>query len=149
MMLRPSKEHYEKMVELVQSGKEWKSGRGWGGKMGWFYGGQTVQGVVPYYFDYKVPRGRRLVVDICIYNNMMESDRCRYFPREKQAFLHFTVCQKPWRCQHGMAEWSACLSLDSPYTRCCCTNPYLQFRPFHIFHVGLCRPWLAQVHVDA
>jgi hypothetical protein len=42
------------MVDLVQSGKEWANGRGWGGKMGWFYGGQTVQGVVPYYFDYKV-----------------------------------------------------------------------------------------------
>lgn len=55
---------------------DYREGSGWGGShIGWFYGGRTIQGVLPYYYN-EVSKNRSLIVDRCIYNSMADEDNC-------------------------------------------------------------------------
>ena len=93
---------------------------GWGGsKIGNFWGGQTIQGIVPYFY-YSIHPGQALELNRCEYNCMVDNP---YYPHRKkvvsvercldqkptcqdcrlQVFenvrsAHFTICQKPWTC---------------------------------------------------
>jgi len=78
LVLSPAKAVYEKLVDIVREG-DFREGSAWGGKnVGWCYGGQTFQGVIPYYFQYvhkdaKGPEDEKKYwreADSCIYNNM-------------------------------------------------------------------------------
>ena len=100
LVLRPSLADYRALINIVLT-TEFNMGGGWNGsKIGWFWGGMTVQGVLPYYYNMGTltPRGRRQIVDRCIYNTMADSDECQKTPIEAVKSAHFTICQKPWTC---------------------------------------------------
>lgn len=47
---------------------EFRRGSAWNGsKIGWFWGGMTVQGVLPYYYNLITAKGRAQIVDRCTY----------------------------------------------------------------------------------
>ena len=56
----------------------------------------------------------RVQVDMCIFNNMGDSDRCRLMDPAKVKIFHFTVCQKPWYA------YVAHLPTASPHTHLSC-----------------------------
>ena len=94
--------------------------RGWGGsKIGNFWGGPTIQGIVPYFYHSILP-GQALELNRCEYNCMVDNpyyahkkkgviiercldkqltcQDCRLQVFEKVKSAHFTICQKPWTC---------------------------------------------------
>jgi hypothetical protein len=114
-MIRPSMETYEEFRQIVLEGNyDVKSG--WGGKVGPFHGGMTIQGLLPWYYEYLHP-GRSVELNRCVYNNMNDKpmhekedgkkrcrtneehcEDCRYRPVEDIVTFHYTICQKPWSC---------------------------------------------------
>jgi hypothetical protein len=96
---------YNALVEMVKEG-DFRSGTAWGGShIGWCYGGQTFQGLIPFYYQKsgKKKEGSFTAVDSCIYNNMVASTNDEKREQEKVPIeeiktVHFTVCQKPWSC---------------------------------------------------
>ena len=52
-MIKPSLRDYQRLVDIVMEG-HYHGSSAWGGtKIGWFWGGKTIQGVLAYY--YQVP----------------------------------------------------------------------------------------------
>ena len=98
LVIKPSRAVYDDLVNIVRVG-DFRPGTGWGGVIGWFWGGKTIQGLLPYYYHKIVPPEMSLKVDICEYNNMVDTDKCRAIPLEIVKNVHFTVCQKPWSCK--------------------------------------------------
>ncbi|KAH8056118.1 hypothetical protein JL721_10083 [Aureococcus anophagefferens] len=69
---RPNLDVFEEMVAIVRKG-DFRGG--WGGtRAGSFYGGMTIQGLLPYYFRHVRPRLGREVRG-CVYNNMASNPR--------------------------------------------------------------------------
>mmetsp|Transcript_51565 Transcript_51565/g.124475 ORF Transcript_51565/g.124475 Transcript_51565/m.124475 type:complete len:351 (-) Transcript_51565:13-1065(-) len=115
-MIKPSIETYNEFVDIVRKG-DYHSKKGWGSKVGPFYGGMTVQGLLPYYYEYIKP-GQSVELNRCIVNNMSDKPRledparkiskcrtneetcedCRERPADDVMSFHFTICQKPWNC---------------------------------------------------
>jgi hypothetical protein len=117
---------YQAFVDIVRKG-DWRNGKGdngkgWGGKVGYFHGGMTFQGIIPYYYDY-LHVGQAVELNRCVYNqmadnpkdepkgkekvtdgpfpcrtNQTECEDCRVRPFEDVVSSHFTECQKPWLC---------------------------------------------------
>ncbi len=49
-MVRPSVERFKELQAIIRKGDH-RSGSGWGGSnIGNFWGGQTIQGIVPYFY---------------------------------------------------------------------------------------------------
>jgi len=118
LVLRPSMESYKEFVDIVREG-DFRQGKGWGGKVGPFYGSMTFQGIIPYFYDVLHP-GRTVELNRCIYNQMCDNPRtkptvndvvngdcrdgrddcedCRSRPVTDVVTTHFTLCQKPWLC---------------------------------------------------
>lgn len=97
-VLKPSMADYQAMVELVREG-DFRDGTGWEGtNIGWCYGGQTIQGLLPFYYTMKRPAEESRELDVCYYNNMIGTDKQKSTPFSKIFSTHFTVCQKPWDC---------------------------------------------------
>jgi hypothetical protein len=104
----PSESVYDGLVATVHKGDFDTRGRAWGGKnVGWCWGGQTFQGVVPYYFKY-IHNSTFEPLDNWHYNNMGKHSPNR--PGEDIPFkgpiddvvtAHFTWCQKPFRKECG------------------------------------------------
>jgi hypothetical protein len=106
LVIKPNIQDYRNIIDIILT-QEFKMGSGWNGsKIGWFWGGMTVQGVLPYYYNSAnipgqralTPYGRRKIVDRCIYNTMADSDECQATDFSLIKTAHFTVCQKPWTC---------------------------------------------------
>ena len=56
---------------------EFTQGGAWNrSKIGWFWGGMTVQGLLPYYYNAVTTPGRSQIVDRCYYNTMADTDDC-------------------------------------------------------------------------
>jgi len=115
LMLTPSAETYQGIVATIKKG-DFRDGSGWGGKgIGWCYGGQTFQGVIPYYFQHvhKASKSWR-EADSCLYNNMgdntnSEGRRQDGVPIDEVKTAHYTVCQKPWdHCHPGQLRNALC-----------------------------------------
>jgi lipopolysaccharide biosynthesis glycosyltransferase len=101
LLITPSEKHFEGMVEVVREG-DFRDGSGWGGsKIGWAWGGQTIQGLVSYYYNMLADKTDSLELDHCEYNSMATTKDCRYMDWEKVQSIHFTWCQKPWECHKG------------------------------------------------
>jgi hypothetical protein len=86
-------------------------------QVGPFYGGMTIQGLLPWYFEYLHP-GNAVELNRCVYNNMNDNpelvrdngtkrcrtnqeercEDCRKRPKQDVVTFHFTICQKPWHC---------------------------------------------------
>jgi len=107
-----SMHHMNEMIEIIREGNF--SGGGWRKSgIGWTYGGQTIQGILPYYYFIEANKeqealAKRLGVklapahkelDRCRYNNMVQLPKCKYIPFESVTSNHFTgECSKPWWC---------------------------------------------------
>jgi hypothetical protein len=51
IVLKPSMDDYSKLIHILMN-TEFAQGGGWNrSKIGWFWGGMTVQGVLPYYYN--------------------------------------------------------------------------------------------------
>jgi len=119
--LKPSEEIYREMIEIVRVGdyRDDKT-KGWGGVVGPFHGGMTIQGLLPWYYE-EVHPGMAVELNRCVYNNMADNpttekslkngtlqgrcrtneekcEDCRVRPLEEIVTFHYTVCQKPWHC---------------------------------------------------
>ncbi|KAG7348233.1 hypothetical protein IV203_016938 [Nitzschia inconspicua] len=114
-IIKPSLEAYDEFIRIVKEGDYHVKG-GWGKKVGPFYGGMTIQGLLPYFYEHLHP-GRAVELNRCIYNNMNDNpfmerkngekrcrtdqescEDCRFRPKEDVVTFHFTICQKPWSC---------------------------------------------------
>lgn len=114
-VVKPSLETYNEFVEIVRKGDYHIKG-GWGKKVGPFHGGMTIQGLLPWFYQYLHP-GRSVELNRCKYNNMSdkpyfernngmricrtnekECEDCRFKRMDDVVTFHFTICQKPWSC---------------------------------------------------
>ena len=112
-VIRPSMETFREFQAIIRKGDH-RPGSGWGGShIGNFWGGQTIQGIIPYYYNILHP-GKALELNRCQYNCMVDNpyhkgttrclDRqptcqdCRLADMQKVSSAHFTICQKPWTC---------------------------------------------------
>lgn len=112
LVVRPSLERFKEYQAIIKKGDH--GSKGWGGSgIGNFWGGQTIQGIVPYFYHSIHPDDGQLV-NICVYNCMVdnpykphteiclngkqECQDCRLQKPELVKSAHFTICQKPWTC---------------------------------------------------
>lgn len=113
LVIRPSLDTFEEFRNIIKVGDH--TSRGWGNSgIGNFWGGQTIQGIIPYFY-YSVHRGLGQEVNRCIYNCMVDNpyhahnpgkcldgnetcEDCRLQKIENVKSAHFTICQKPWTC---------------------------------------------------
>lgn len=115
LVIKPSMEAFTEFQEIIRKGDH--GSKGWGGsRIGNFWGGQTIQGIMPYFYTVLHPeRGAEL--NRCQYNQMADNpyypnsqrcinkqptcEDCRLSDPETVYSAHFTICQKPWTCtQH-------------------------------------------------
>jgi hypothetical protein len=85
LLVTPNQTVFDLLVETLREG-DFRPGMGWGGTgIGEGYGGQTVQGVVPWFYRKKgdVPPSTSLIVDICIYDNMVDNAWCKNITQDK------------------------------------------------------------------
>eukprot|EP01083_Nonionella_stella_P025375 69869_1 len=101
LVVRPNMTHYKAMYALIKEG-DFRPGSAWkGSHIGWCYGGRTIQGIVPYYYFGVLGKGNDDVeLDRCVYNNMVEIEKCRQYEYKTVINNHFTWCQKPWYCSY-------------------------------------------------
>jgi len=73
-MIKPSLETYRDFVNIVREGDylDTRRAKGWGGKVGPFHGGMTIQGLLPWYYEYLHP-GQVVELNRCVYNNMADN----------------------------------------------------------------------------
>jgi hypothetical protein len=130
-VFKPSMTIYKRMMGLVQAGSFYYGGNNaapsegkyhgaaWeGSDVGYCYGGQTFQGLLPFYFTKsKWAEAESLTwreVDSQIYNNMAsksvtvngKKETDVDFPNVKS--VHFTNCLKPWMCPGHHRQGSLC-----------------------------------------
>ena len=127
LLVAPSRRVYTDMLAIIRKG-DFRPGTGWGGqKIGWCWGGRTVQGLLPYYYHRVAPPNASLAIDNCRYNGMANEPRnCSSVAFSSVYTAHFTLCQKPWVCrQHTLrlcrrmhhAWWAARASLLAAHDR--------------------------------
>ena len=105
LALTPSADDYRSLVNTIIEG-DFRSSAGWGGKVGWCYGGQTFQGIIPYYFKFlhDSENGDRFIeLNNAKYNYMAFEEDPRVSALDLKS-VHFTVCQKPWNCYRGASD---------------------------------------------
>ena len=112
LVIRPSMERFEELRAIIRKGDH--GNKGWGGShIGNFWGGQTIQGIIPYFY-YSIHPGEAQELNRCIYNCMVDNpyrpfteicldgkptcQDCRLQKFELVKSAHFTICQKPWTC---------------------------------------------------
>jgi len=141
LMIKPSQRVFEQIIDVVREG-DFRPGTGWGGtRIGWCWGGQTVQGLLAYYYSMVEP-DKGLAIDPCRYNSMATTKECKDYPWEQVASIHYTYCQKPWKCHRteGICEpmhnfwWKTRQNLEEaqgiPKTeRCCCSSRHYSKLP--------------------
>jgi hypothetical protein len=63
IIVRPDVSSYNAILEVIREGDFHYDGSGWAGSgIGYSYGGETIQGVLPYYYAKKAPPGSYQVV---------------------------------------------------------------------------------------
>ena len=122
LLIRPDMEVYEELRSIMKEGDYRKKG-GWAGKTGKYWGGHTVQGLLPYYYLVVQSRHPAVEVNRCIYNNMVPKARtgegvcfsqeepcqdCQQQPLDTILSTHFTNCEKPWHCQRQIGGAKLC-----------------------------------------
>ena len=89
--------HYHNMMKIFESGS-WTEKDGWhNSRVGRGWGGTTIQGLVPYYFEMRVPN-ERTSIPYCVFNNNVK--HCWEKNGRVPAFVHFSApefCPKPWK----------------------------------------------------
>lgn len=111
ILLTPSIEDYKNLINIMLT-VEFRSGSAWNGsKIGWFWGGMTVQGVLPYYYNAVTEKNRTQTLDRCYYNTMADTLPCETQTLDELKSAHFTVCQKPWGCWNNNYRNNLCKQL--------------------------------------
>lgn len=99
-LIRPDEYTYNRLVDIVRVG-DFRPGTGWGGlNVGWYWGGQTIQGLLAY-FSSVVEPNLSYPLDPCTYNSMATTRTCRRIDFDSVQTIHYTYCQKPWECRRG------------------------------------------------
>ncbi|CAM9936653.1 unnamed protein product, partial [Sphacelaria rigidula] len=76
LLVEPNMVVFDRLCDVVRKGN-WRKMTGWeGSNIGWFYGGATIQGLLPYFYHILAP-GMALEINRCIYNHMCDSVECR------------------------------------------------------------------------
>jgi hypothetical protein len=103
LLFKPNLRAYEEILDIIRSGDYNYDGSGWGSSnVGYTWGGETVQGVLPYYYLKYLPAKHGIEnasyrLDRCKYNHQ-GSKECEYMKPEDISIMHMTICQKPFRC---------------------------------------------------
>ena len=114
LVVKPSMETFEEFRAIIRRGNHGSAG--WeGSHIGNFWGGQTIQGIMPYYYNIVHP-DRAMELNRCVYNCMVDNpyrvntmkcqdgketcQDCRLQKPELVSSAHFTICQKPWTCTY-------------------------------------------------
>jgi len=93
LVIRPNVQRYDEIMDVWYGGNF--SGQGWNlSGIGYYYGGSTVQGILPFFWK-KVHPEEAVEVDQCVYNNNAKDD---HLCPGSAKVSHFTICQKPWYC---------------------------------------------------
>ena len=104
LVVKPSLQVFADLVETVREG-DYRASGGWAGSgIGRFYGGMTIQGLLPYYYYAKAPAAASRELDRCVYNIMVDNPRCKAVDFRHAKNAHFTVCGKPWACRGRSAQ---------------------------------------------
>ena len=135
LVIKPDQAVFDMIVEIVREGSHNapRTG-GWRNSgIGTWWGGATIQGVLPYFYapiekkgaperDAKTMSAHE--VDRCVYDNMVDkavikpapyvgAAACQQTPIEQVKAMHFTLCQKPWICrplQHEDDKQGLCVA---------------------------------------
>lgn len=127
LVLRPNMTVYDELVGIVKKG-DFHEKKGWihstKGSTGLFYGGMTIQGLFPFYYDV-LQKGESVDLNRCQFNQMGDDPRaetrkdgepgkchtgeeecedCRLTPVGNLVSAHFTICLKPWHCMAHTTE---------------------------------------------
>ncbi|CAN0007313.1 unnamed protein product [Scytosiphon promiscuus] len=108
LVIRPDPRVFEDLVKIVKDTPFYPN-QGWDkSKIGLFWGGITVQGLLPYYYEHRAPPGVAYrAVDRCVYNNMVDRADCQ----SMDLSAHFTNCVKPWECRYPHPKQPLCSRL--------------------------------------
>jgi hypothetical protein len=116
LVIRPNVERFEEFRRIIRKGDY--GPKGWGGTgIGRFWGGQTIQGIFPYFY-HSIHPGDAMELNRCVHNCMVDNpyrpqtticlnkqptcEDCRLQEPENVKSVHYTICQKPWTCtQHS------------------------------------------------
>lgn len=123
LVVKPNLEYFEEYKRVIIKG-DFKSGAGWEGKYGGYFGAQQIQGLCAYFFDGLHP-GTAVELNRCVYNQMNDKPKKTKGRKSDELFcsdgkptcedcrkqdfaliksVHFTVCQKPWVCPYGVVK---------------------------------------------
>jgi hypothetical protein len=144
LMVKPNEEVFSEYIDIILEG-DYREGKGWGGKYGYFFGGAQIQGICAYYYGEIHPE-MGVELDRCRINSMADSpyfridevrgsgdsggpkcrdgrtncEDCRTTPLSDILSAHFTLCGKPWLCQYGWLDSNThnlCSKLHSEWFR--------------------------------
>lgn len=73
LVIRPDMKIYQEFVEIVKEG-DYRQNGGWGGLVGRGYGGMTIQGLLPYFYDILHP-DTFVELNHCVWNQMCINPR--------------------------------------------------------------------------
>uniref|UniRef100_A0A7R9W8A3 Nucleotide-diphospho-sugar transferase domain-containing protein n=1 Tax=Pseudictyota dubia TaxID=2749911 RepID=A0A7R9W8A3_9STRA len=138
-VVRPSKAAFQELVDVVRQG-DYTPESGWARTgHGRCHGGETIQGLLPYYYDILHP-GTAVELNRCIYNVVADNPRdregnciagvdptskscedCREASMDQIKVAHFTYCQKPWLCRNldGPVNFTSDNQTDRSAIRLC------------------------------
>lgn len=70
-MVRPNMHSYQEILAVIRKGDFRYNGKGWEGSgIGYSYGGETIQGVLPFYYQVKAPPGSFEQVGGVVFGNL-------------------------------------------------------------------------------
>lgn len=108
LIIKPSIDDYLNLINIMIT-TEFVIDRGWNATdVGWYWGGMTIQGLLPYYYYIVTSPKRIKMVDRCLYNTMADTPQCETKKINEIKSSHFTVCQKPWTCSGGDRDDDLC-----------------------------------------
>jgi hypothetical protein len=113
LIFKPNPQSFEEIMAIIRTGDFRYDGSGWfGSRLGYTYGGETVQGVLPFYYLkrqaelHPEKKNAALKLDQCRHNHQ-GFQACSKVPVEEVAIMHMTLCQKPFLC-NSMLEKPEC-----------------------------------------
>ena len=132
LVVRPDEAAAAGLWAIVKRG-DFRKGGGWEGSgIGNFWGGMTIQGLLPFYATKVAAPSWSEEVDRCVFNQMVDAagdptskskqlatmrvPNCRHTPFADTLNVHFTLCQKPWSCQRGHRQ-SLCMDFHKEWMK--------------------------------
>ena len=76
IVIQPNINDYLNIINIMMTTNFFNGGAWNKTRIGWYWGGMTVQGVLPYYYNKISEPGRTEKVDRCLYNTMADTEDC-------------------------------------------------------------------------